>query len=89
MSGEKMDLDFLKFVAPKITQDGTGAESSMRWGFVTVVPLGAVVVLAGVVAMFQTNPAAIPAMGIGAGLIGLAFGGKAWQAQAEAKVGAL
>lgn len=74
---------------PSLTQDGTGAESSIRWAFLFAVPVGCLVVLACTVALFLNNPMAIAGMTIGAGLVGLAFGGKAWQANAESRSGAL
>ena len=81
--------DELEWPSPGVLQDATGAQSSMRWAFLMAVPTGCLVVAAATVAMFLNNPQAVSAMAIGAGMVGLSFGGKAWQAQSEAKIGAL
>ncbi len=64
-------------------QDNDGNISSLRLIAVPSAILGQLVVIAGVVAMFMGYPDGIAASGVGAGLVGLAEGAKAWQKQSE------
>lgn len=59
--------------------DGKGHISSLRLIVVPSAILGQFVVIAGVVAMFMNNPAAVAAMGVGAGMVASSQAAKAWQ----------
>jgi hypothetical protein len=62
-----------------------GETSAMRIIAMEAVQLGALVVLSGVIGFFARIPDAVIVMSTGAGIVALALGAKAWQAQAEYK----
>lgn len=64
-------------------QDDKGNISSLRLIVVPSAILGQLVVISGVVAMFMGFPDGVAIAGIGAGLVGLAEGAKAWQKMGE------
>lgn len=68
----------------KASEVSPGVTSTMRVGVLFYcLPLGAVTIVGGLAGWFLKLPDAPAVIAIGSGLISLALGAKAWQAQAE------